>query len=375
MNSILKTGVLIALIVCNTSFAQQKTIQDAYKKFSYVNPKNDLDKNLQLLDEARVLIDAAAMHEETKSDSKMHYYRCQIYYSSIELLQQKAMKSGQVEQLNFTDFEQIAYESYNFCITDPKEKYKSDITSFFNSRINNYFDFGVKNYQSKNYEQALALFFQTYNLIKFIKGDTKDTYKNIVVTVSQIVDKYTNVENPNYELSITILKEVLKVFPEDVDFLISLSNQYLKTKNLTEAEKIINQAAKLDPNNKQLHYVIGSIQSEMHQNENAEIALNKAIQIDPDYQDALYQLGAHLITWGGEVRNSASSLKIGDPNYEKLMAESDAIYTRAINPLEKYISINPNNVDVLNILSQLYRNLSNYEKANEYKKKAEAVKQ
>ena len=42
------------------SFAQSKNVQDAYGKFKMVSPKNDAEKNLRTLEEAKKFIDAAA---------------------------------------------------------------------------------------------------------------------------------------------------------------------------------------------------------------------------------------------------------------------------------------------------------------------------
>jgi Tfp pilus assembly protein PilF len=57
-----------------------------------------------------------------------------------------------------------------------------------------------------------------------------------------------------------------------------------------------------------------------------------------------------------------------------MLQEADAIFKRALIPLEKFITISPNDKDVLTILYQLYRNLGNPEKSAEYKKRADAIK-
>jgi tetratricopeptide (TPR) repeat protein len=124
-----------------------------------------------------------------------------------------------------------------------------------------------------------------------------------------------------------------------------------------------------------LHYTIGTIYIDLKQNEKAEASLMKALEIDPNYQDALYQLGAHLVTWAGDTRAAANQLKFGDPNYDKMVLQSDDIYRRALTPLDKYISISPNDKDVLIILSQLHRSLGDTNKSAEYKKRADAIKQ
>ena len=101
--------------------------------------------------------------------------------------------------------------------------------------------------------------------------------------------------------------------------------------------------------------------------------MNKALELDPEYIDAQYQLGAHLVTWASDLKTEANQLKFGDPNYNKLMLQSEETYKRALIPLEKYIISFPEDKAVLTILFQLHRNLGNSEKALEYKKRANAV--
>ena len=154
--------------------------------------------------------------------------------------------------------------------------------------------------------------------------------------------------------------------------LLELVNTNIESGDAAGAEKALNDAIATDPNNKQLHYTIGTIYIDLKENAKAEQALRKALEIDPNYQDAQYQLGAHLVTWAGDLKMEADGLKFGDPNYNKLKKQSDETYQRAVEPLEKYITSNPNDKPVLNILFQLHRNLGNTEKALEYKKRYDA---
>jgi Tfp pilus assembly protein PilF len=111
----------------------------------------------------------------------------------------------------------------------------------------------------------------------------------------------------------------------------------------------------------------------LKQDEKAEAALNKALQIDPNYIDAQYQLGALLSGSAISMKQEASQLKQGDPNYEKMLAKADELYKKALVPLEAYIAKNPNDKQVLIILAQIYRSLKNPEKSAEYKKRADAL--
>jgi tetratricopeptide (TPR) repeat protein len=171
-----------------------------------------------------------------------------------------------------------------------------------------------------------------------------------------------------------LIEDARKSNPLDKDLLLELVNISIDAGDAAGAETALAEAIASDPNNKQLHYTIGTIYIDLKQNEKAETALKKALEIDPNYQDALYQLGAHLVTWAGDLRSAANQLKFGDKNYDKMIIESDNLYRRALEPLEKYISISPNDKTVLTILSQLHRSLGDMNKSAEYKKRADAIK-
>ncbi|MGY8926841.1 MAG: tetratricopeptide repeat protein, partial [Flavobacteriales bacterium] len=152
-----------------------------------------------------------------------------------------------------------------------------------------------------------------------------------------------------------------------------LVNTNIDAGDAAGAEKALSDAIKNDPNNKRLYYTIGTIYIDLGENQKAEDALTKALEIDSNYANAQYQLGAHLVGWAGDLNTNARKLKLGDPNYDQMIKQSQDAYGRAVSPLENYISNNPEDKAVLNILFQLHRNLGNSEKALEYKKKAEGL--
>lgn len=169
---------------------------------------------------------------------------------------------------------------------------------------------------------------------------------------------------------------IMKAREENVtnkELLLELVNINIEAGDAAGAEKALADAIATDPTNKTLYYTIGTINIDLGKPAEAEASLNKALEIDPDYVDAQYQLGAHLVTWAGDIKQEANALKFGDPNYNKMIAQSEETYKRALIPLEKYIGNYPEDKAVLNILFQIHRNLGNSEKALEYKKKAEGI--
>lgn len=170
-----------------------------------------------------------------------------------------------------------------------------------------------------------------------------------------------------------IIDAARKENPSDRELLLELVNTNIDAGDAAGAESALNAAIATDPNNKQLHYTIGTIYIDLKENAKAENALNKALEIDPNYVDAQYQLGAHLVTWAGNMSTEAKQLPFGDPNYNKMITESEELYRRALIPLEKYIANDPKDKQVLTILFQIQRNLGNSEKALEYKRRADEV--
>jgi len=397
------------------SFAQSKNVQDAYGKFKMVSPKNDAEKNLRTLEEAKKFIDAAAENAETKEDPKMHFYRGQIYMSLYEYSAQQAMASGNVDQTLLEGYKSKAAESFIFCLNEPKKKFKDDVTGMADMKFTMMFDGGVKMYNEKKYEQALVMFFQAYEIKSMLNMDYGDSKKNGIISMNQIVERETSKyvllkdsastlimqktkildENPNADISqvqtiidnlidqidvekvkvnnvVSFVNQIRTAFPKEVDILITLINIELKRNDLVAAERYMAEAVALDPNNKVLHYNLGTSYMSQGLNEKAEESLNKALEVDPAYKDAQYQLGAHLYNWANEVNRQAGELNSNDPKVPELEQQSEQLLQKSLNVLEKYIEINPNDKDVLGIIYKTHYKLGNSEKGKEYKARFDA---
>jgi len=366
--------VSTTLFLSTKSFSQSKNVQDAYNKFKSVNPKNDSEKNLRSLEEARIFIDLAADNPETKEDPKMHFYRGQIYMSLYELNAQQAMVSGNVDQTLLEGYKAKAAESFIFCLNEPKKKFKDEVLGMAELKFNMMFDEGVKKYNEKSFEQALILFFQAYDVKNMLNLDYGDSKKNGIICMNQIIDKLISSENPDFKTAILIVEQIRTQFPMDIDILISLINIHLRNNDLTSAEKFMNEAVALDPTNKVLHYNLGTSYMNQGLNARAEESLNKALEIDPSYKDAQYQLGAHLYNWANEVNKEANDLNSNDPKVPELEKQSGLLLQKSLNVLEKYIENNPNDKDILGIIYKTHYKLGNAEKGKEYKARFDAIK-
>ena len=367
-------AVFFLLSASGISYAQKKNVQNAYNYLKKYNPKNSLDKNLEVLNEAKKNIDLAAVNADTKDDAKMHYYRGMIYMGLVEVETQKQMKTGNLDQEMLSGYVNTLKESLKFS-TAPKARYKSEVEKLINTKSNQLYTLGVNAYNSKNFEMAMQMFIQSSSVSSWIDKKADDANKNTLVCLNQVVNKYTLGEEPNFEIAILIAEKVKEFMPNEVDVYITLINIYVRKNDLAGAKQYMSKALELDPENKSLHYNLGTAYMSQGENEKAEASFVKALEIDSTYADAQYQLGAHLFNWAREVQIKSQELDYRDPKSEELLNQSKEIKRKALTVLEKYIVTNPNDKQVLEILIQTHFQLGNKEKAMSYKERLNNIKE
>jgi tetratricopeptide (TPR) repeat protein len=396
------TFAAISTLFASVSFGQKANETSAaleYIKFKdnmqmMMLGSGSIEDGQVTIKKAKEFIDLAAENESTKKSPKTLFYKGEIYTGYIMAFGADSilMKEHGEEYLN------TGLESYKQSLA-VSTKFKSDIEESINNKkalfgmgINQMYEKGMYKETGEAYElqvrfsdvlgqvdttsiynsavcydKAEAYDKAAANYLKLAKMNYKPTQNYLRASSSYR-------KNKQFTEAKALIEDARKINPLDKDLLLELVNMNIESGDAQGAENALAEAIATDPNNKQLHYTIGTIYIDLKKNDKAEAALNKALQIDPNYQDALYQLGAHLITWAGDVRATANQLKFGDKNYDKMVIESDDLYRRALTPLEKYIEISPNDKDVLTILSQLHRNLGDINKSAEYKKRADAIK-
>ena len=171
-----------------------------------------------------------------------------------------------------------------------------------------------------------------------------------------------------YDEAITKMKEAKQYFPNDPSILLHLSNSYIATDRLDVAMESFKEGVAKEPENKYYRFNYGSMLLTAEDFENAAIQLKKAVEIDPEYENAIYNLAVTYVKWGATLREEAiKNEKEDDQTYlEK--------YKLALPYLEKYVKIDPNNGQFWELLFKVYTNLNMKEKAEDAMKKAEELK-
>ncbi len=400
MKTIIKSSILAIgiLSLSSIAFGQKKNETSAavvYNKLSPALAKGQMDNAKHLLLEAKEFIDLAAANPDTKNNQKTLFLKGEIYGSFL-------MVAGASQDSNF--FKLGGDDPINTSIEAYKKgfplgkKYKSDIKNAVTMQVISMSNMGSTMYSSENYKEAAEAFdYQARysdaigvldtsaifnsalcnenieNYLAAAKGYEKVAKVNFRGTSSAVRASVCYRKAGEIEKAKAIITEARIKNPTDKDLLLELVNTNIEAGDAAGAEKALSDAIATDPNNKQLYYTIGTIYNDLGDNEKAEAALNKALEIDPNYADAQYQLGAILVTWAGDLKTEANQMKLGDPNYDNTLKQSNETYERALVPLEAYIQNYPNDKAVLNILFQINRSIGDSAKALEYKKRADAL--
>ncbi|MES2589997.1 MAG: tetratricopeptide repeat protein [Bacteroidota bacterium] len=400
MKSKILSLTLVAGSLISTSVFSQKSVETSaaleFRQYGEAMMKGDFELAKKKLTKAKESIDIASAHADTKESSKTLYYKGEIYYNFISVGMMTA--DTNFMKLAGEDAMEVSISSFKkgYAVND---KFDGEIKdAVFNKKMElekftgmlytaNKFDEALEIYSVQvklsdaiNMVDSLSIFNTGICAEKAGKNSlAAESYVKCAEIGYKVPEIYSMASNALRKDKKTqeakdLIAKGRKLYPSDKGMLLELVNTSIDEGNSEEAEKNLQEAIAADPKNKQLYYVIGTIYIDLKQNDKAEAALNKAIELDPNYADAQYQLGAHLVGVASNIKVEASRLKIGDKNYDVLMAQSDEYYKKSLIPLEAYILKNPNDKEVLTILFQINKSLKNTDKALEYKKRADAIK-
>ena len=355
------------------AFAQKANVTDAALLMKKYNPMSGLDASMKLLIKAKGFIDLAAVNSETAESAKMHMYRGEIYFGLIEMAAMEAAtnKTEQDEE-KIKAYESIAKASFKKVLDDPKKEFIEDVKTFISFRSNMYFNMGISAYETNKFEMATQFFIGAVEVKSFLNEKYPDAAINAQLSLSRTVDSLIKVKS--FDKALELAEVVNEAVPSNIDILILLVNIYLQKGDAIGSEKYLNEALTIDPMNKQLYYVLGTANMDLKENEKAERALSKALEIDSNYNDAQYQLGAHLYNWAAQLKYEAGQLPENDPSSDQFIEKATKMQYRSLALLEKYIIVHPDDKAVLEILRSTYSKLGDTVKAAEYKKRIEALK-
>lgn len=171
----------------------------------------------------------------------------------------------------------------------------------------------------------------------------------------------------SFDKAIKVLEEGKSIYPNSGDILLLLSNSYIAANKLDVAKEAFQEGVLKDPENQFYRYNYGSLLLNANELEEAVVQLEKALEIDSEYENAMYNLAVTYVKMGAKMREEM----------EKNEQQSDAYkakFEAALPLLEKYLTIKEDEGAVWDLLGKVYGNLGMAEKSRNAFEKADLYK-
>ena len=215
-------------------------------------------------------------------------------------------------------------------------------------------------------------------------GKTESRYPEIVKNIALIY-----VKKGEDNLAIDAINEARSIQPDDLYLILNEADLYIRLSNNATDDNLRSQyrqkfkdimtlAIEKDPENGILYYNLGIISSEQGESADAKLYFEKAIEFKPDYVDSYVAIVNILLEQQsiiiGEMDKIAMSNKRSDiAKYDKLKEELNDVWRKCIPYCEKALEYDPNDVEVLKLLSQFYYKLDNIDGYKEINAKIEQL--
>lgn len=212
------------------------------------------------------------------------------------------------------------------------------------------------------------------------KKDALDGYKFLseifYVKGNEYKTKYDNdkvlsdsLEAMNYfNKSIKVAEEGRKRYPDDSEILLTLSNAYIGANKIEVAIDAFRTGVEKEPNNQYYRYNYGVLLLGKNDFAGAEEQFKKALEIDPDYYNASYNLAVTYVKWGAMINKMADEK--GDLNNKEYKEK----YQKALPYLEKIVQNKKEDVAMWELLGKVYSVLGMQNDALEAFKKADELR-
>ena len=375
-----KVMILLAvLLTANVMMAQKKDRTDAYM----------YNKNGQY-EKAMISIEKCVNHEQflgmkPNDQSQAWLYRASIY--------QNILQSGDEALIaKAPNALEIVYESLMNCMKNPEflqdPQNKQEIYQRVGSVMNTYYTKGADDYNAGKFAEAAPMFKKAYDIAKSLGSPDANDMLNLAATSALRAEDYATalsyfnelkeagVDNVdlyrhlaacynglgNSEQAMAMINAGLEKNPGDANLILEKVNAYLKEGKGAEAIEDLNKLRELDPENAQLLFVLGTIygdenNADVFDSEKAVKYYEDAIKINPNYYDAIYNLGALYITMSNKLKAQANDItgfsKAEIEQYNKLIGDAEELLRTGLPYVKQAYEAQPT-PEVKNVLKTMY---------------------
>lgn len=203
--------------------------------------------------------------------------------------------------------------------------------------------------------------------------------------------QYFNILNaegdPN---AIKVLEEGRAKYPDNSEILFAEINYYILKQDYVKLEEKLKKAIETEPNNPSVYAALGNVYMNLFteafredmKSEKAASYFGKSkdyfeqsLKIDPKLYDAVYGIGSLYFNRAVELLKYANDLPMDkSKEYNAALAEAKGLMEEALPFFQHAESMNPNDVNTLIALSEIYARMDDLETSGLFKKRLESVR-
>jgi len=193
---------------------------------------------------------------------------------------------------------------------------------------------------------------------------------NVPGVYGSIVELYNKMGKKDE--AVKTLSDARAKYPKDADLLRAEVNVYLTDQKYDQALGLLKDLTTQDPKNAMIWFVLGVTYEKLGKVADQESAYLKALEINPKYFDALFNLGATYYNQGVEKYKECDKIPPREAaKYDACVADANKIFAKSIGYFETAYGEHPTDKDIINALKEAYVRVGNMEGK---KKMEEALK-
>lgn len=209
---------------------------------------------------------------------------------------------------------------------------------------------------------------------EFIKPEkqTSDSKKGEILRNMTLI----YIEKGDNEKATSLMKEARAENPTDIFLIRADADMSYKMGDIERYNELMNEIVATDPENPEIYFNLGVGSAEIGRKEKAIEYYKKALELNPEYEGALINLAVLKLSGENalvEEMNSLGNSAADNKKYDQLKQERRDLYTETLPYLEKALRLNPNNLEVIRTMMNMYGQLGEDDKFKEMKAKLEAI--
>jgi tetratricopeptide (TPR) repeat protein len=157
-----------------------------------------------------------------------------------------------------------------------------------------------------------------------------------------------------YDKAVKLLEEGRKAYPDNTDILLLLSNSYIAANKIEVAIDAFKTGVEKDPTNKYYRYNYGVLLLGKSDFEGAATQFGKAVELDPAYNNAVYNLAVTYVKWGTDIRTKAEDAAANGANVEDQYKEAENKYKQSLPYLQKLTELDGQKPEYWELLGKVY---------------------